>query len=53
VIKTGAERLSDFMIWQSVYAELHFTDVNWRDFRKRDFLRAFKEYQERSRRFGR
>ena len=53
VIKTGAERLSDFMIWQSVYSELYFTDVNWRDFRKRDFLRAVKEYCNRSRRFGR
>ena len=53
VIKTGAERLSDFLIWQSVYSELHFTDVNWRDFRRRDFLRAVREYQERQRRFGR
>ncbi|MFC6716586.1 undecaprenyl diphosphate synthase family protein [Natrialbaceae archaeon GCM10025810] len=53
VIKTGAERLSDFMIWQSVYSELYFTDVNWRDFRKRDFLRAVREYRNRSRRFGR
>ncbi|WP_255148781.1 undecaprenyl diphosphate synthase family protein [Halorarius halobius] len=53
VIKTGAERLSDFMIWQSVYSELYFTDVNWRDFRKRDYLRALREYQERQRRFGR
>jgi undecaprenyl diphosphate synthase len=53
VIKTGAERLSDFMIWQSAYAELYFTDVNWRDFRKRDYLRALREYQERQRRFGR
>ncbi|THE64566.1 UDP diphosphate synthase [Salinadaptatus halalkaliphilus] len=53
VIKTGAERLSDFMIWQSVYSELYFTDVNWRDFRKRDFLRAVREYCNRSRRFGR
>ncbi|GAB3020041.1 undecaprenyl diphosphate synthase family protein [Natronobiforma cellulositropha] len=52
VIKTGAERLSDFMIWQSVYAELYFTDVNWRDFRKRDFLRAIREFYNRSRRFG-
>ncbi|MDQ2050538.1 undecaprenyl diphosphate synthase family protein [Natronolimnohabitans sp. A-GB9] len=52
VIKTGAERLSDFMIWQSVYSELYFTDVNWRDFRKRDFLRAVREYCNRSRRFG-
>jgi undecaprenyl diphosphate synthase len=53
VIKTGAERLSDFMIWQSVYSELYFTDVNWRDFRKRDFLRAIRDYQDRQRRFGR
>ncbi|WP_255197188.1 undecaprenyl diphosphate synthase family protein [Halorarius litoreus] len=53
VIKTGAERLSDFMIWQSVYSELYFTDVNWRDFRKRDYLRAVRDYQERQRRFGR
>ena len=52
-IKTGAERLSDFMIWQSVYAELYFTDVNWRDFRKRDYLRAVREFQNRKRRFGR
>jgi undecaprenyl diphosphate synthase len=53
LIKTGAERLSDFMIWQSVYSELYFTDVNWRDFRRRDYLRALREYQERQRRFGR
>ncbi|MEF8827165.1 MAG: undecaprenyl diphosphate synthase family protein, partial [Halapricum sp.] len=53
VVKTGAERLSDFMIWQSVYSELYFTDVNWRDFRKRDYLRAVRDYQDRQRRFGR
>jgi undecaprenyl diphosphate synthase len=53
VIKTGAERLSDFMIWQSVYSELYFTDLNWRDFRDRDFYRAIREYQNRQRRFGR
>jgi undecaprenyl diphosphate synthase len=53
VIKTGAERLSDFLIWQSVYSELYFTDVNWRDLRRRDFLRAVREFQERKRRFGR
>ncbi|PSQ50800.1 UDP diphosphate synthase [Halobacteriales archaeon SW_7_65_23] len=53
VIKTGAERLSDFMIWQSVYSELYFTDVNWRNFRRRDYLRALRDYQERQRRFGR
>ena len=52
VLKTGAERLSDFMIWQSVYSELYFTDVNWRDFRKRDYLRALLDYADRQRRFG-
>ncbi|MEZ3114953.1 undecaprenyl diphosphate synthase family protein [Halobaculum sp. MBLA0147] len=53
LIKTGAERLSDFLIWQSVYSELYFTDVNWRDFRRRDYLRALLEFQQRKRRFGR
>ncbi|ELZ46110.1 Di-trans-poly-cis-decaprenylcistransferase [Halorubrum californiense DSM 19288] len=53
VIKTGAERLSDFAIWQSVYAELYFTDVNWRDLRRREYLRAVLDYQNRQRRFGR
>lgn len=53
VIKTGAERLSDFMIWQSVYSELYFTDVNWRDLRRRDYLRALRDYADRQRRFGR
>jgi undecaprenyl diphosphate synthase len=53
VIKTGGERLSDFMIWQSVYSELHFTDVNWRDFRRREYLRALRDYANRKRRYGR
>jgi undecaprenyl diphosphate synthase len=53
VVKTGAERLSDFLIWQSVYSELYFTDVNWRDFRRRDYLRAILDYKRRQRRFGR
>ena len=53
VIKTGGERLSDFMIWQSVYSELYFTDVNWQNFRQRDYLRALRDYQQRQRRFGR
>jgi undecaprenyl diphosphate synthase len=53
VVKTGAERLSDFMIWQSVYSELYFTDVNWQNFRRRDYLRALRDYQDRKRRYGR
>ncbi|MFC6613494.1 undecaprenyl diphosphate synthase family protein [Halopenitus salinus] len=52
LIKTGAERLSDFAIWQSVYSELYFTDVNWRDFRERDYLRALIDFRNRKRRFG-
>ncbi len=52
IVKTGAERLSDFMIWQSVYSELYFTDVNWQNFRKREYLRALRDFQERQRRFG-
>jgi undecaprenyl diphosphate synthase len=51
-IRTGEERLSDFLIWQSVYSELYFTDVNWEDFRKIDLLRAVRDYQYRQRRFG-
>lgn len=53
VVKTGAERLSDFMIWQSAYSELYFTDVNWQNVRRRDYLRALRDYQDRQRRFGR
>ncbi len=51
-IRTGEERLSDFLIWQSVYSELYFTDVNWEDFRKIDLHRAVRDYQYRQRRFG-
>ena len=51
-IRTGEERLSDFLIWQSVYSELYFTDVNWEEFRKVDLLRAVRDYQLRQRRFG-
>ena len=52
VVKTGGSHLTDFLIWQSVYAELFFSDVNWRLFRKVDFLRALRDYQARKRRFG-
>ena len=51
-IRTGEERLSDFLIWQAVYSELYFTDVNWEEFRKVDLLRAIRDYQLRQRRFG-
>ncbi len=52
VIRAGGKRLTDFLIWQAVYSELYFTDVNWTDFCKVDFLRAIRDYQKRQRRFG-
>ncbi|WP_052368910.1 undecaprenyl diphosphate synthase family protein [Candidatus Methanoperedens nitratireducens] len=52
VIRAGGKRLIDFLIWQAVYSELYFTDVNWLDFRKVDFLRALRDFQKRQRRFG-
>jgi len=52
VIKTGQSHLTDFLIWQSVYSELFFSDVNWQYFRRVDFLRALRDYQSRKRRFG-
>lgn len=54
VIRTsGEERLSGFLLWQSSYSELYFTDSLWPELRKVDFLRAIRSYTERKRRFGR
>ncbi|MCE7700076.1 MAG: polyprenyl diphosphate synthase [Methanobacterium paludis] len=53
VIRTsGEERLSGFLLWQSSYSELYFCDSFWPEFRKVDFLRALRSYQQRKRRFG-
>ncbi|MDK2973691.1 MAG: undecaprenyl diphosphate synthase [Methanofollis sp.] len=52
VIKTGGSYLTDFLIWQSVYSEFFFLDVNWKWFRKIDFLRALRDFGARGRRFG-
>ena len=52
IIKTGGNHLTDFLIWQSVYSELFFCDVNWNRFRYVDFLRALRDFQSRQRRFG-
>lgn len=53
VIRTSGEyRLSNFLTWQSTYAELFFTRKMWPDFRERDFCRAICNYQARRRRFG-
>ncbi|MFT5011541.1 MAG: undecaprenyl diphosphate synthase [Patiriisocius sp.] len=53
IIRTsGEERLSGFLSWQSAYSELYFTEVFWPAFRKIDFWRAIRVYQQRERRFG-
>jgi len=53
VIRTsGEQRLSNFLLWQSAYAELFFTDVLWPDFDRRDLWRAIEGYASRTRRFG-
>ena len=53
IIRTSGEtRLSGFLLWQSAYSELYFTDVNWPAFRMIDFLRAVREFQQRHRQFG-
>lgn len=49
---SGEERISNFLLWQSAYSELYFSDVNWPELRKIDFLRAIRSYQNRKRRFG-
>jgi len=49
---SGEERISNFLLWQSAYSELYFTDVYWPGFRKIDFLRAIRSFQNRHRRKG-
>lgn len=54
VIRTsGEQRLSGFLLWQAAYSEIWFTDTHWPAFRKIDFLRALRDYSQRTRRFGR
>lgn len=54
IIRTSGEvRLSGFLLWQSAHSEFYFCDPYWPDFRKIDFLRAVRSYQQRARRFGR
>ena len=49
---SGEERISNFLLWQSAYAEYYFTDVLWPDFDERELDRAIAAYQKRDRRFG-
>ena len=53
LIRTSGElRLSNYLLWQVAYTEFHLTDVLWPDFTRWDYLRAVRDYQGRSRRFG-
>jgi undecaprenyl diphosphate synthase len=53
LIRTGNERrLSDFLLWESAFAELHFSDCLWPDFDERRFHCALEDYNGRQRRFG-
>ena len=53
LIRTGGEkRLSDFLLWESAYAELYFTDVMWPDFTGADLTAAVQAFAARDRRYG-
>jgi undecaprenyl diphosphate synthase len=53
LIRTGSEqRLSDFLLWECAYAELHFADCLWPDFDEPRFRRALEDFAGRQRRFG-
>jgi len=53
LIRTGGDfRISNFLLWQIAYAELHITPTYWPDFSEEDLLRAIVDYQNRDRRFG-
>ncbi len=53
LIRSGGEqRLSDFLLWESAYAELYFTDVLWPDFTKADLAAAVEAFAARDRRYG-
>lgn len=49
---SGDLRISNFLLWQSAYAEFWFTDIQWPDFKPKHLIEAIVDYQERDRRFG-
>jgi len=52
-IRTSGEIRLSGLLWQSAHSEFYFSDVNWPELRRIDFLRAIRSFQQRSRRFGR
>ena len=54
LVRTSGEfRISNFMLWQLAYTEIHITPVLWPDFTRQDLYAAILDYQQRDRRFGR
>ena len=54
IVRTAGEhRLSNFLLWQSSYAEFYFTETLWPEFRRADLAEALRDYTSRVRRFGR
>jgi undecaprenyl diphosphate synthase len=49
---SGERRISNFLLWQSAYAELYFTERFWPDFKEEHLVEALMDYQNRERRFG-
>lgn len=49
---SGEQRISNYFLWQSAYAELYFTSVLWPDFNKKELEKAIEAYQNRDRRYG-
>ena len=49
---SGEQRISNFLLWQSAYAEFWYSDLLWPDFTERDFDEALRAYEKRNRRFG-
>ena len=53
LIRTSGEmRISNFLLWQIAYSELHITKTLWPDFSRNEYLDILKDYQQRNRRFG-
>jgi len=53
IVRTSGEmRLSNFLLWQSAYSELYFTDTLWPDFGRDEFASAIRDFKSRERRFG-
>ena len=53
MVRTSGEmRISNYLLLQSAYAELYFTQVNWPDFGRDEFMRAIGDFERRERRYG-